>query len=273
MEVSIEKKPYVLSEEFDLWLPDKDFLIQRNQIEPFRCGLEDDLRAMGKNVEWVSSDLLRQGINERIARTALPVVSLDDRYVTDADAFLGVSRGVDENLEGSGYAPRVGYESIDEQLQQIQRLGQREIVVVDDVLFSGGVVAYAAEQLQPYGIEVKSVICGVAVGEGVEAMTELGVEVDAVVYYDEVEDEICERDATALVGSGRRIASIGRSALYFDPIYGRPTEWMSIGVSDVKSFAVNNYRRNLSLIRGGSKKFMALKMARLICRLQKGSIS
>lgn len=252
------EKPYVVSAELDLWLPDRDDIISQDQLDPFRISLDDDLRSQGKQTEWVESTVLRDGICKKLDNTSLPTLSLDDRYATNVDGVLGISRGVDENLDDVGYVPRVGYRSIEEQFESIRCLGD-EVVLVDDVLFSGEMAVWLTRQLDKLGIKVRGVICGIAIGESVQSMAAIGVDVDAVKYYEDVEDEICERDFAIVPGSGRRIASLGKSALYFDPIYGRPAQWASIEPASVAEFALNSYARNQQLLSGDVRGFFGVE--------------
>lgn len=252
-----KKKPYVISGELDLANLDGSFAVKTEMIDAFRINLEDDLRNQGKNVEWVDSERIRLGICRQMGKTSLSILSLDDRYTNGANTYLGISRGVNERLRDIGYVPRVGYASIDKQLNNLSDIGD-EVVLVDDVLFSGGLMTEVARELDERGIKVKGVICGVAIGEGLRAMEEIGVDVEAEVAYDEVEDEVCERDFALIAGSGRRVAGIDKSALYFDPEFGRPAEWASINPRDITEFAVRNYERNLPLVSGRIDNFLGL---------------
>ena len=239
------EKPYVISEELDII--DADY-IQKNKIDEFRESLDDDLRSMGKNTTWVSSNELRQGMNNIIAKTRLPIASLDDRYVTSADGWIGMSRGVDGNLNDIGYLPRVGYLSIARQLDEIASIGD-EIVVVDDVVFSGEMICKLKEELQKRNVKIGAVACGILIGEGAEKLQDAGINIEAVRVFDEVDDELCERDFAVVAGSGRRVKSPAVNALYICNEFGKPTEWASIPSPYVNEFAYNSYIRSKGLIK------------------------
>lgn len=239
------EKPYVISEELDMI---DDEYIQKNAIDAFRRNLDEDLRGMGKNTEWVSSAALRQGITRLTQNTGLPIVSLDDRYVRSADGWIGMSCGADENLRDSGYAPRVGYPTIASQLDNVAKLGSSEIVLVDDVVFSGDMVARLDAELRERNVRIGAVVCGILVGEGGQKLNRMGIDVDAVRTFDDVDDELCERDFAVVTGSGRRIASLDANALYFCNRYGKPAEWASIPEDSVAAFAANSYRRSAQLL-------------------------
>lgn len=238
------EKPYVISAELDLI--DSPF-IKPNQIDNFRQSLDDNLRAIGKNTRWISSDTLQRGIRQRIARTNLPVISLDDRYVNSADGWIGISRGVTPELNDDGYVPRVGYSTVSDQLDAIAGIG-REVILADDVLYSGEMTAWLADELQQRGVIVRSVLAGIAIREGIEKLATYAIDVDAVEIFDDVEDELCERDFAVVPGSGRRIASLGANALYFCTRFGRPTQWASIPAESSALFAEASYRRSAILL-------------------------
>lgn len=238
------KKPYVISAELDLANPN---IINPGAVEGFRESLDADLRRVGKDTLWVPSSSIQNGLKRILAKTLLPVVSLDDRYISDADRFVGISRGVDAELNDAGYVPRVSYESIVDQLDQIAVLG-KEIVIADDVVFSGEMLSWFADQLRAQGVKIGGVICGIAIREGVEKLALEGIDVDAVLTIDDVEDEICERDFAVVPGSGRRIVDLSANALYFDNIYGKPQPWASLPMVDSASFCTNSLSRSLNLL-------------------------
>lgn len=242
--------PYVISAELDLGSADFEQIINKDKIEGFRESLDTDLRSMGKETLWVPSNVMRTGLELAIAKTNLPVISLDDRYVTSADQYLGISRGVDALLNDAGYVPRQGCLPIKEQLDNVPRLG-KEIMLVDDVLFSGEMVSWLAESLKPYGVKLGAVAVGIAIGEGIEKLEAEGIEVTATEVFDDVDDEICERDFAIVPGSGRRIDALAANALYFDSKNGKPASWASIAKGNIDSFCVSSLQRSASLLQPG----------------------
>ncbi len=240
--------PYVISAELDLANAELERIVRLEKIEDFRESLDTSLRSMGKDTVWVSSSTMQTGLETAISKTRLPVVSLDDRYVTSANEYIGISRGVDEQLNDIGYVPRVGYPSIKRQLGKISALGG-EIVIADDVLFSGEMIAWLANVLEPYGVKIGGLVCGIAIQEGIDKMQAKDVDIEAVQAFDEVEDEICERDFAVVTGSGRRIDSIAANTLYFDPTNGKPAKWASIPPEKVEYFAYSSYIRSADLIK------------------------
>lgn len=235
------KRPYVISGELDLSDPN---IIDMNALDGWREDLDNTLRGMGKNTLWVPSDEIRRGMLGRLNNAGLPVVSLDDRYVKGENDFyyIGVSRGADNE-----YVARVGYPPIEEQLARIANLG--EVVIADDVVFSGDMMEWLAGELKKWGTTIAGVICGIAIGEGAEKLEAAGIGVDPVLIFDEVDDELCERDLVVVPGSGRRMP--GGNVLYFDPDKGNPTKWASIPALYVRKFGAEAYRLSAELLKPG----------------------
>ena len=239
-------KPYVISEELDLSGIYTQQINLKN-LDVFRANLDADLKAMGKNTLWVSSAALNSGLARMVDTTNVPVVSLDDRYVKLADQYFGVSRGVDETLNDVGYVPRANYASIQSQLDSIPKLG-REVVLADDVLFSGEMMEWLISELAARNVKVGGVVCGIAMGEGVARLGENNISVEACEVFEDVEDEICERDFAIVSGSGRRIDSLNANALYFDSNNGKPQQWACIPPEAVDDFYKNGLIRSASLL-------------------------
>jgi len=243
------KRPYVISAELDL--PSYSEYVNRTAVGDFRETLDSDLQAMGHQTEWVESGELQYGVSRLIGATQVPVVSLDDRYGWPAAGQLGISRGVNVELNDVGYVRRAGYEPIARQFATIACLG-REVVLADDVLFSGQMIVDITRKLAAHDVSVSGVICGVAIGEGAEKLAERGIDVQAVRYFpDGVADEICERDFALMPGAGRRIADESTNALYFDPDYGRPNAWASIPPGFEGDFCISSLERSARLLRPG----------------------
>ncbi|PID29098.1 hypothetical protein CR983_04340 [Candidatus Saccharibacteria bacterium] len=246
------KKPYVISEELGL-----AGQINRENIDVFRESLDDNLRNMGKMAVWVNEYTIRTGMEELAEQTSLPVLNLDDRYLRNSDEYIGLSRAVvrrGNKYVSSGYASRVGYSSIDDQIAKItQQYAGKELVLADDVVFSGQMIEDLSNMLEKRNIKVRGVIAGIAIGEGVDRVSRLGVDIEAVESFSDVEDELCERDFTLIRGSGRRSAIEpgcvdGANVLYFDPRWGDPVSWMSLPEGQERSFWLQNLRRNQRLL-------------------------
>jgi len=242
------EKPYVISAELDISVAQNESTIYTQKLERARESLDSDLRGLGKNTQWVDSQLLQKGIVEELKASKLPVISLDERYVTASDGRLGISRGVTTSLEDCGYVPRREYPQINQQFDAIAARGG-EVQLVDDVVFSGDMMMWVIDELKKRNIKVGRVVCGVAIGEGIDQLTQAGVDVAPVVTFDDVNDEICERDFFVVSGSGRRIQDANKNALYFDAKYGKPEQWASLPKETSDEFCLRSLERSLELVR------------------------
>jgi len=241
------EKPYVISQELDLPGVSRE-QVNLNEIDNFRADLDAELTAMGRNTYWVNSDVISKDINKILNYTKLPVVSLDSRYVQSADQYLGISRGVDQALNDVGYVPRANYPPVQDQLDSISKLG-REIVLVDDVVYSGEMMEWLAAELAKRDVKVGAVVCGIAMYDGLAKLIENDIDVYGGTLFEAVEDEICERDFAIVTGSGRRVDSLNANALYFDPLYGKPQQWASIPAEATDEFYINSLLRSAKLLR------------------------
>lgn len=241
--------PYVISA--DLETVSGDYLIP-SAVDDFRSSLTADLANMGKHVEWVEFSELKQGMRQLVNDTHLSVISLDDRYVETSNNYLGISRSVDESLEDAGYDGRIGHEPVKDQLDRVAvELHGQEVVLVDDVVFSGENACWLTEQLADRGVRVRAIVAGVAIGgEAEERLEAYGVDLSYVRLFPEVEDEVCERDFAFVTGSGRKVNGKQQSALYFDSVFGKPAQWASIAEAQVDEFCIASIVRNTALIRG-----------------------
>lgn len=235
-----ERLPYIISEDaehlVDVWgkrkglaTPDHGF------FKDFQDGLVEHISAAGPDYHPVilNHQQLAHSLNSLLFNHIRgDAVALDKAYVGDRFArHLEVTRAVDEQLESIGTKPRPHSSSIDEQLDYIVANSGKEVTLVDDVIFSGDAIIEAAKMFAKRGVRVSTVLAAVAIGEGYKKIEEAGIEVIAVADYDEVKDEICERDFLAGIPySGRTVyRDDGEhySAPYFSP-FGRPESWASI---------------------------------------------
>lgn len=241
------EQPYVISAELDAPTSRIAPYVKVNNIEQARRELIDDLQKMNKNVLVVSSQEITSGLTRIQSQTTLPSVSLDSTYTTNADLHIGISRGIDKTLADTSYAPRAGFDALSDQLDQIASLGS-EVQIIDDVVFSGEMMLWLNRQLKARSVKIGRVICGIAINEGVEALSNTGIDVESVYSFDAVEDELCERDLFLAPGSGRRIADKNANALYFDTTYGKPSQWASIPPDYAADFFLRSLERSLRIV-------------------------
>ena len=160
------------------------------------------------------------------------VVALDRAYIGDSIArHFEVTRAVNTDLESIGTQPRPYTPAISKQIDRLVANSGTDLTLVDDVIFSGDAIVEVSELFRAKGVQVSTVLAAIAIGEGHRKIEEAGIEVKSVVEYEDVKDEICERDFLAGVPfSGRTVYredGSHYSAPYFAP-FGLPERWASI---------------------------------------------
>lgn len=211
--------PYVISADLERHF--NQFSELHKGIDRFRESLVQDLQEQGKEVLYLPFENIHRGIAEYIRKTNLPVVSMDRIYVDQesVDAFLDISRSCDGNFLTKTYTQRLGSLDLEEQFRFLGSIfdGQ-EIVLTDDVLFTGKIIEYVTNRLAEKNVRIGGLICGVAVGEGINRIKSMGIDLEVVHEFEQVEDEVCERDFTALPSAGRPIIDKpGIRSLYWVP--------------------------------------------------------
>jgi len=235
------RKPYVISEDIHVLLqewaerkkfaiPSEEFFGQlRKNMKEHLCGIFGLC-----NVDMVSVEELRNGLRELLKKVDLPIVSMDQIYLPTNPA-LHITRTTNETFtKDFRNQARFGFPQKEEQLAAIAaKYRDREIVLADDVLYSGNSLADIILDLKVLGVKIPTVVIGITIGKGarnVNAIT--GAKISTVRYYKQVEDEICERDFYPGVPlSGRSITgfNVDVGAPYIHPFDLGPdgTEHMS----------------------------------------------
>lgn len=224
---------YVISQDAQLLL--QDWAKTRGFVVPSEVSLVSEeltgyLRQIFPLVELVSAGELQSGMSRLVSKTGLTSVTLDRVYF-QSKLHLDVTRAVDEHGDDAGVVARHGFKPLSEQVSdlKISLQGQHEVVLVDDVIFSGGLLLELIDLLKAQGINVPVVVAGVAIGEGIGVLKNCGIEVHAVRGFSTVIDEICERDFLPGVPlSGRTVAGIGKEGAPYILPFGRPQAWASI---------------------------------------------
>jgi hypothetical protein len=100
---------------------------------------------------------------------------------------------------------------------------------VDDVVFTGELIVEVIQRLSSLGIKVSLVCVGVGIAEGIHQINQLNCEVRCVRRYEEVIDEICERDFyPGIPFSGRLLIGNGNVGVPYLLPFGDPGKWASI---------------------------------------------
>lgn len=191
--------------------------------------------AIDAPIEMVNQEAIKEAMEAFMEASQYPIISLDRAYIDqdspNVSGFIDVTRMVDEHLEGIGLQPRPGYPSLQEQLEALRTEEISPVTLVDDVIFEGAGALQLAELLKSVNRPVRKIIAGIGIAEGVERLRNADIEVECYRTYDDVVDEICERDFLPGVPmSGRTLRDAQGehwSAPYISP-FGNPEKWASI---------------------------------------------
>lgn len=230
--------PYVVSQDiFPLlaaWTEKKGLCLPADVVETARKELYAVLRKTFSEVIIVDENELTEGINRLVRGVGLTPISLDGVYCVSR-YHLDLSRQVDARGDDRDIGPRYGQPTIIQQVQtvaeQLREVGESEVVLVDDVVFSGKLLLTVKELLAQFGIIVKRAVAGVLVGNGADQVRQRGIEVQAVCRFERVLDEVCERDfIPGVPRCGRTVTPFGRREVglpYLLP-FGRPSDWATV---------------------------------------------
>lgn len=180
----------------------------------------------------------------------IPIVTLDKIYLEPDEQyifFLDCTR-----VNGTNEIVSRKSESLDSQIKRITEvLPSKEIILADDVVFSGSVLRSIIKRFSDYGIKVVGIISSICSYEGYEYFNKslkYGIKTK-VLMLEDVIDQICERDFYfGVAGSGIMISTGDGmyKAPYFKP-YGNPYERASIPLEYVDFFSRGCLERSLYL--------------------------
>lgn len=240
-------RPYIISEDIYLllkrWAVENDFTLPSKEFFlDLRKEMADKLGKIFDKVELITEDTLKQGFDSFFKSNKLPVISLDRVYV-EVENNLEITRIVDGLGRDLGLKNRSGAPNLKTQLEIIEAnfvktAYLQEVVLVDDVIFSGELALGVIEHLRKINIKVVVVFAGIGVAEGVKKIRNYGIAVDCVREYSEVIDEICERDFYPGVPlSGRLVGGANNVATPYILPHGKPGKWASIPKEFQKDFS------------------------------------
>lgn len=238
----IEQKPYVVSADINLlmqdWANQKDFVLPDERFfKRLRTDFSDFTSQIFPEFELVGEQELTSGLACLVARSSLYPVSLDRVYYS-AKPRLELTRQVNTDGQSIGLGPRAFYSSIKSQLEDLPIKAGNDVCLVDDVIFSGEITKIVTGLLEERGVKVAMVCAGIGIQEGIDEMKNVNVEVRCVRTYQEVIDEICERDFYPGVPFCGRTLNTGENTgmPYLLP-FGNPVSWASIPEDRQKEFS------------------------------------
>lgn len=236
-------KPYVVS--LDLipllrrWAARRGFVMPSGDFfELLRDEMRVQLTSMFDTVEILDEHAIRPELLATARSAELPIVSLDYAYCPIGVPF-DITRAVHPDKMSAGLTHRGGSAPIETQLREIASQIQGDIILVDDVIFSGKMLAEdVIPMLGARGVTVRTIVAGIGIGEGVARVRELVADVRCVHTYERVIDEICERDFYPGVPlSGRTVLGAENYGMPYMLPFGDPQEWASIPASHAKPFS------------------------------------
>lgn len=230
-------------------------------IDELRLDFKQDTNNIfASNVEIITEDEMETSITRSTNSfiNKLPIVTLDAIYLTpnnESIYFLDCTRLDKENNLVSRSDMNNPY-SVKIQIKKLATLfklqGETEIVIADDVIYSGSVIQKVINLFNQEGIKVKAVISAITTKSAQKnILNNLNIPIlSEIILEDTVIDQICERDFYfGITGSGiatRTEDNTIKKAPYFIP-FGDPITRASIPESEAISFSNNCILRSLRL--------------------------
>lgn len=191
----------------------------------------------------------------------IPIVTLDSIYLkpnNESIYFLDCTRVDKENsivARNNMNDPN----SVKIQIEKLSKLfilqNQKEIIIADDVIYSGSVIQTVINLFQQNGIKVKAIVSAINTKQAQKTiLNTFNIPIlSKIVLEDTIIDQICERDFYfGITGSGiatRTKDNTIKKAPYFYP-YGDPIARASIPESEAINFSKNCIIRSIKLWEG-----------------------
>lgn len=221
-------------------VPREDFF--EGMLRDLKCVIEGYFPECAR---IIPEDMLGVGIEQFAANSKYPIISIDRAYTDENTSnligYLDVTRVVGNDMgKRSGLFPREGAESIVSQLEKFRSPEDEPVALLDDVIFSGKDLPMIMDQLRAVGRPVKELIAGIGIRAGLNVLENYGIRTRCVLEYEDVVDEVCERDFLAGVPfSGRTFIDEENKYWgipYFKP-FGDPENWATIPPDKVIDFS------------------------------------
>ncbi len=245
-------KPYIVSADIRLlmktWAVEHGFALPAEEFfRQLREEFSDHLQGIFPNFELVSEDEISRGLANLTIKNGLPTISLDRVYL-ESKLNLEITRLVDGNNADRGLTHRPGTPPLAQQIKNLQISGVREVIIVDDVIFTGILLERIIALLSEINIQVPLVCAGIGITEGINRVAGTAREICCVRLYEEVIDEVCERDFYPGVPlSGRLLTGGDNTGVPYLLPFGRPESWASIPSERALTFSKFCIRQTLAL--------------------------
>lgn len=222
--------------------------------DDFYVELRSRLRGFLENifarVTFIDSQEIREGLLGAVAlhrQAGLKVISLERAYLKDdeVDGRIELTRTVDDS--GIDIAIPSVRSGTPAKARQFSVLRNKTIALLDDVVFSGKTLISTITELQHYGVSVHAVTAAVGVKDGLDRLagTNFGVmdmpdrlPVVCLEEFDDVSDQVCERDFFPGVPYSGRAHYLENSSFPYVLPFGLPGKWASIPEKEITRFSV-----------------------------------
>lgn len=204
-------------------LPEEEFFTE------LRKEFSDYMSKIFSNFELISEKEILEHSTSIVLRNNLPIVSLDTIYFS-GDYLIELTRSVSPNGLDKGLRYRFGSDTLLKQLNTLKISGIKEVGIYDDVIFSGVLAERIIRLLSKLGINVSKFYGGIGIQEGIDRINNsFSIEVDCAFIYNQVIDEVCERDFYLGVPySGRSLVNEDNLGLPYILPFGKPEAWASV---------------------------------------------
>ncbi len=247
---------YVVSEDVDMlitrWCLEKNLLPPSDELYvDMRAKMKGFLQDIFAKVTFVNSQEIRNGLLESVAAhraVGLTVISLERAYLEDSevDGRIELTRTVDGDGDDVLVSAKRNSCPVPK-LQQFSRLRDKNIALIDDVVFSGKTLEGTIGQLHHYHTNVHAVTAAIGVKSGVDYLNKARfcvtgqpehMAVHCLEEFDGVSDQVCERDFYPGVPySGREHFTYDNASFPYVLPFGKPQRWASIPEKEAVQFS------------------------------------
>lgn len=230
-------------------------------IDNLRINFSKETKKIFNNkAEIITEEKMQDSLLTNITQyiNKIPIVTLDSIYLKPNNQniyFLDCTRLNQESNLVSRNDMNNPF-SVEQQIKKLSLLfklqKQQEIIITDDVIYSGSVIKKVIKLFNKEGIKVKIVISAITTSKAQkDIIKSLNIPIKSEIILDEnIIDQICERDFYfGIAGSGiatRTNENIIKKAPYFYP-YGNPIVRASIPEKNALQFSKNCINRSILL--------------------------
>lgn len=237
-------KPYVVSGDIDIllaqWATNHRFrLPSKKFFRTVRSVFVEKLRSIFGNVEFIPSCALQNPKLISASGEKATLVTLDKTYV-NSKFNIELTRTALPDLTDGPLSPRQNHPDLATQIKMLRKRLRRAntIVVYDDVIFTGHLLESVCAELESAGFKIATVMCGVGIQSGIDRINRRGLTVASSKAYDEVVDQVCERDFYPGIDySGRTLHTDHAVGLPYLLPFGNPCSWASIPREQATNFS------------------------------------